>query len=162
MSDLQEIPTADTPDGGYGDEMPRPILGDGARPIVAGAPDLRGIWKVVDVHSADGPLPADHPIWHHVERIEQSGNRLVVTGGGVIHDMVVDGTYENGVNDVMAVDFTTPVVVAADFEDGVLVLRPRDLPGVEVRRWRVGEKMVWQYHSMFTAQLQRVDTTWPE
>ena len=35
-------------------------------------------------------------MWRHVERIEQCGNRLVVTGGGVVHDMVVDGTYEPG------------------------------------------------------------------
>ena len=157
MSDVREIPKAHTPEGGYGAEMPMPILGASTQPIVADAPDLRGLWKVVDVYSAEGPLPDDHPIWEHVERIEQSADRLVITGGGVIHDMHVDGSYENGVNDVMAADFTTPIVVAATYEGGALVLRPRDFPGVEVRRWRDGGHMTWVYHSAFTATLESVD-----
>jgi hypothetical protein len=53
----------------------------------------------------------------------------------------------------MALDFVTPIVVAASFEDGELVLRPRGLPGVEVRRRRDGEQLVWQYHTAFTARL---------
>ena len=71
--------------------------------------------------------------------------------------MVVDGTYEHGVDDVMAVDFTTPISVAASFEDGVLVLRPRGLPDVEVRRWREGDQLVWAYHTMFTVRMDRVE-----
>jgi hypothetical protein len=47
-------------------------------------------------------------------------------------------------------DYTTPITVAATFEAGVLVLRPRDAPGVEVRRWREGDQMVWSYHTLFT------------
>jgi hypothetical protein len=137
--------------------MPMPVLGDSTQPITADAPDLRGLWKVVDVRSAEGSLPDDHPIWDHVERIEQSADRLVITGGGVIHDMYVDGSYENGVNDVMAADFATPIVVAATYEGGALVLRPRDFPGVEVRRWRDGGQMIWAYHSAFTATLEPVD-----
>ena len=77
----------------------------------------------------------------HVERIEQAGDRVIVTAGGVVHDMVVDGTLENGVNDVMAVDFTTVISVAARYEDGVLVLRPQGLPGIEVRRWHEGDEL---------------------
>lgn len=154
MSDVGEVPKAHTPEGGYGVEMPMPILGASTQPIAADAPDLRGLWKVVDARSAEGPLPENHPIWEHVERIEQSADRLIITGGGVIHDMHVDGTYENGVNDVMAADFTTPIVVAATYEDGALVLRPRDLSGVEVRRWRDGNQMIWMYHSAFTATLE--------
>jgi hypothetical protein len=122
---------------------------------VDGAPDLQGTWKVVDLRAGDDPLPGDHPIWQHVERIEQAADRVVVTGSGIVHDMVADGTYENGVNDVMASDFTTPIVVAATYEDGVLVLRPRDLPGIEVRRWREGDQLVWAYHTAFTARLER-------
>ena len=133
-------------------------------PLAAGAPDLRGMWQVVDARTADEALPADHPIRAHVERIEQAGNRVVVTSGGIVHDMVADGTFEHGVNDVMALDFATPIVVAAAFEDGVLVLRPRGLPGVEVRRWRDGEHLVWQYHTAFTATLAQRDVAgcvWP-
>ncbi len=156
MTTVRDIPVAHTPPGGYGAEMPPPVLAGCTDAPVDGAPDLRGTWRVVDARADGTPLPEDHPVWSHVERDEQAGNRVVVTGGGVVHDMVADGTYEHGVNDVMAVDFTTPVAVAASFEDGVLVLRPRDLPGVEVRRWREGEQLVWQYHTAFVARLERV------
>lgn len=157
MTALRDIPTAHTPPGGYGSEMPPPILAGCSDPLVDGAPDLRGTWMVVDGESAGAALPADHPIRGHVERIEQAGDRVVVTSTGIIHDMVVDGTYESGVNDVMAADLTTPIVVAATFEDGALVLRPKDMPGVEVRRWRDGDQLVWQYHSLFTVRMERID-----
>jgi hypothetical protein len=155
MSCVEEVPVAHTPEGGYGDEMPPAILGGCDEPLVADAPDLRGMWRVIDVHVGDEPADPALPVWKHVERIEQAGPRVVVTAGGLIHDMVADGSYERGVNDVTT-DFSTQIVVAATFEDGVLVLRPRGLPGVEVRRWRDGEHLMWKYHSMFTARLARI------
>ena len=155
MRSGDEIPVAHTPPGGYGDAMPPPVLAGCDGPLVVGAPDLRGTWQVTDARAGDASLPAEHPIWTHVERIEQAGNRVVVTSGGVVHDMVADGTFEHGVNDVMALDHATPIVVAATFEDGVLVLRPRGVPGVEVRRWRDGDQLVWEYHTAFTARLVR-------
>jgi hypothetical protein len=56
---------------------------------------------------------------------------------------------------VTAIDFSTEIVVAATFEDGVLVLRPRDLPEAEVRRWREGDELVWSFLGAFTARLRR-------
>jgi hypothetical protein len=157
VTGVRDIPRAYTPKGGYGDAMPPPVLAGCSDPLVPGAPDLRGTWRVVDGTDGGGaPLTVDHPIREHVERIEQAGDRVVVTAGGVVHDMVVDGTYENGVNDVMAADFATRISVAATFEDGVLVLRPRDLPGVEVRRWRDGDQLVWAYHTAFTVRMERI------
>ena len=156
MTGVRDIPTMHTPPGGYGDEMPPPILGACADPLAPGAPDLRGTWKVVDAHANDAPLPPEHPIWQHVERIEQAGNRAVVTSNGVIHDMVADGTFENGVNDVMAADLTTRISVAATYENGALVLRPNGLD-VEVRRWREGDELMWQYFSLFTTRSVRID-----
>jgi hypothetical protein len=154
---VRDIPTAHTPPGGYGTEMPPPILAGCTDPIVDGAPDLRGRWRVVGGESNGEPLAADHPILHHVERIEQAADRIVVTSSGVIHDMVADGTHDSGVRDVMAADLTTRIEVAASFEDGALVLRPKDLPEVEVRRWREGEHLVWSYHTLFTVRLERLD-----
>jgi hypothetical protein len=152
-----DIPTASTPPGGYGDEMPPPILAGCDEPLVAGAPDLRGLWRAVSAVGGDGrPLPEGHPVAHHEERVEQAGARFVVTCDGIIHDGVADGTVEHGVHDVMAVDFTTPIVVAASYEDGALVLRPEGLPGVEVRRWREDDQMVWQYHTLFTVRMERI------
>lgn len=159
MTGVRDIPTAHTPPGGYGTEMPPPVLAGCTDPLVAGAPDLRGTWKVVSGESDGAPLTPDHPVLGHVERIEQAGDRVVVTSSGVVHDMVVDGTVESGVHDVMAADFTTPIEVAASFEDGVLVLRPEGMPGVEVRRWREGDQLVWAYHTMFTVRLERIDAT---
>ncbi|RPI08923.1 MAG: hypothetical protein EHM63_05515 [Actinobacteria bacterium] len=156
MTRIDEVPTAHTPVGGYGHEMPAPVLAGCTDPLLAGAPDLRGTWRVVDASAGGVRLPADHFIWGHTERIEQAGDRVVVTGGGVVHDMVVDGTFENGVNDVMAADFATRISVAASFEDGALVLRPKHPAGVEVRRRRDGEHLVWTYHTLFTARLERI------
>jgi len=155
MVSVSDIPVAHTPPGGYGDTMPPPVLERCDDPLAAGTPDLRGMWRVVDARADDAPLAPDHPIWQHVERIEQAGDRVVVTASGIIHDMRVDGTYENGVHDVAAVDFTTPIEVAASYEDGVLVLRPKDMPGVEVRRWLDGDTLVWRYHTLFTTRSVR-------
>jgi hypothetical protein len=153
----QDIPIAHTPPGGYGAEMPPPVLAGCTEALVAGAPDLRGTWRAIDATANGAPLPPDHPMRSHVERIEQAADRVVVTAGGVVHDMVADGTFEHGVHDVMASDFTTPIVVAASFEDDRLVLRPQGLPDVEVCRWREDDELVWQYHTLFTVRLRRVE-----
>lgn len=155
MTSVYDIPTAHTPAGGYGAEMPPPVLAGCAEPLVEGAPDLRGTWRVVDVQANGAQLPQALPIWKHVERIEQAGDRVIVTAGGVVHDMRADGTYEHGVRDVAAADFKTQIVVAATYEDGVLVLRPQGMPGVEVRRWREGDQLFWRYDTRFTARLER-------
>lgn len=156
MVNVLDIPVAHTPEGGWHGDMPLPILAGCTEALVEGAPDLRGTWRAVDVR-VNGERPPDvFPMWKHVERIEQAGNRVVVTAGGVIHDMQADGTYEHGVNDVAGGDFKTVISVAATFEDDVLVLRPRGMAGVEVRQWREGERLVWAYHTQFTAWLARI------
>ena len=65
MTSVDEIPTAHTPPGGYQGEMPPPVLAGCTDPLVAGAPDLRGVWKVI-----------------HVERESQKG--MVIGKGGSI------------------------------------------------------------------------------
>jgi hypothetical protein len=171
MTSVRDIPTAFTPPGGYGDPaidrydrgMPPPVLAGCDDPIVAGAPDLRGTWRAVEVRNNGERVPVDgggtvSGMWRHTERIEQAGERVVITSGGVIHDFAAcDGTVEHGVHDVMAADFSTPIVVAASYEDGVLVLRPQGVPGVEVRRWRDGDHMVWEYSVLATVRLERIE-----
>src|SRR5262249_32746913 len=93
---LSDIPVAHTPPGGYGSVMPPPVLATCTEPLVEGAPDLRGLWRVVAVETDTGPV-TDHPAFGHVQRIEQCGDRLVVTAGGIVHDMRCDGTEANGV-----------------------------------------------------------------
>ncbi len=151
---VAEIPVAHTPPGGYGDEMPDPVLAGCSESLVDGAPDLRGAWEIVEVR-VDGAVVPDHPALGHVQRIEQGGDRLVVTAGGIVHDMRCDGTVEHGVHDVAEFDKETPIVVVASYEDGTHVLRPVGLP-VEVTRRRDGPDMIWNYVG-FEARLRRLD-----
>jgi hypothetical protein len=151
---IEVVPVAHTPPGGYGDAVPPPVLAGCTEPLVPGAPDLRGVWRVVEVRSADGELLTEHRALGHVQRIEQAGDRIVVTAAGVVHDMRADGTVEHGVHDVAELDKQTPIVVVASYEDGVHVLRPVGIP-IEVRRRRDGADLIWNYEG-FQARLVRV------
>jgi len=149
-----EIPVAHTPPGGWTGPMPAPVLAGCTEPLAPGAPDLRGLWRIVQVEVAGTVDPTHRALGAH-QRIEQCGDRVVITAGGMIHDMRADGTEVNGVHDVAEFDKTTPITVVATFEDGVHVLRPVGVP-IEVRRRRDGDQLVWDYVG-FTARLDRVD-----
>jgi hypothetical protein len=149
-----QIPVAHTPPGGYGSEMPPPVLPRCSEPLVGGVPDLRGLWRAVAVEVDGEPAVPDHPALRHVERIEQCCDRIVITAGGVIHDMRCDGTEEHGVNDVAEFDFKTPIRVVATYEDRVHTLRPVGFP-VVVTRHLEGQTLVWKYLT-FTARLERI------
>ena len=135
--------------------MPAPILDGCDEPLVAGAPDMRGLWRVVDVEWKLGDAPDPNPVADHIERIEQCGNRVCITSSGIVHDMRADGTVEHGVHDVAAVG-GQEISVVCTFEDGVHVLRPVGLPDVEVTRRLDGAQLVWDYGPMFTARLERI------
>lgn len=148
-----DIPVASTPPGGWSDEWPAPVLAGCTEPLVDGAPDMAGFWRVAAVEVEGMPVE-DHRALGAVQRIEQCGDRVVVTASGIIHDMRCDGTEAGGVHDVAEMDKVTPITVVASYEDGVHVLRPVGLP-IEVKRWRDGDQLVWQYVG-FTARLDRV------
>jgi hypothetical protein len=160
-----DIPVAHTPPGGYGQSFPAPVLARCTEPLVAGAPDLRGIWKTLRAERDGEPVPAGAYIHSYVERIEQCGDRIVDMGGGTIADARADGTAANGVHDVSVFDYTTPVHAVASYEDGVFVLRPLlipalplTLPGVEVtRRLDAEGHMVWTRPDQnLTVTLERI------
>lgn len=162
-----DIPIAHTPPGGYRDRFPAPVLAACTEPLAPGAPDLRGLWRTLRAERADDsssrllsvarflfrqalgieperhPVPADHPIYVYVERIEQCGDRIVDMGGGTIADARADGTEENGVHDVSAFDFETPIHAIASYEDGAFVLRPPSLPLRVTRRLDAEGHMLW-------------------
>ncbi|MDH3707887.1 MAG: hypothetical protein OES57_17615, partial [Acidimicrobiia bacterium] len=128
--------TADIPlDGtrpGASFEVWAPRTLDGCRePLAPGVPDLRGVWEVYD-----GRMKG------HVERIEQAGNRITITSGGLVHDMFADGSLENGVDDVAGFD-GAHIRVAATFEQGVHKLRPFNKRIVAVTRRLEGDEMRW-------------------
>ncbi len=139
-----DIPIAHTPIGGFGQYFPEPVLAGCSEPPVEGAPDLRGLWRTLRAERAGQPVPPDDRILSYVERIEQCGNRIVDMGGGTIADARADATEENGVHDVSAFDYTTPIHVIASYEDGVFVLRPVGIPGIQVTR-RLDDQghMIW-------------------
>jgi hypothetical protein len=121
-----EIPVAHTPPGGYGATFPPLILGDCTEQLVAGVPDLRGIWKTVSATRGGVQVPPDDRLMSYTERIE-----------------------ENGVHDVSVFDYTTPIHVVASYEDSVFVLRPVGMPGIEVtRQLDQNGNMIWQRPDM--------------
>ena len=84
------IPVAEIPlDGTTDDASPEVwaprTLAASREPLAPGFPDLRGVWEVYE-----GRMTGS------VQRIEQAGNRITVTVGGLVHDMFCDGTLENG------------------------------------------------------------------
>lgn len=127
----RDVAVAKTPQGGWR-SWPAPVLAECDEPLVAGAPDLRGVWQ-----AHKGPMKG------HIERVEQAGDRVVITAGGVIHDMFADGTLASGVNDVG--EGGAQVSVAARFEDGRLNLYPGDRGVVVVTRYLDGDEMVWRW-----------------
>ncbi|MGB1737991.1 MAG: hypothetical protein ACPHE1_07605, partial [Pseudomonadales bacterium] len=69
-----DIPKGNTPGCSY-EHFPLPILRECTEPLPDDADDIRGLWLGVE---------GGHK--GHVERIEQCGERVVVTTAGVIHD----------------------------------------------------------------------------
>lgn len=138
-----DIPVANTPPGGW-TEPPAPVLTGCTEPLVAGAPDLRGVWRAVSASRDGAPVPADDRALTNVQRIEQCGDRITITSGGIIHDMRADGSVERGVHDVAERDYTTPITVVATYEDGTHVLRPVGID-VQVTRRLDGDRLIWNY-----------------
>jgi hypothetical protein len=133
MTTASEIPVAHTPEGFWHGQMPPPILEGCTESLPDGVPDFRGLWRAVSVEVNGEPVDD----LSHVERIEQCGDRVVITAGGIIHDMRADGTLEHGVNDVGA-GSGVPIHVAAVFEQGALATttqRRRDRRDARTR-WR--------------------------
>ncbi len=146
-----QIPVAHTPPG-YWKSMPGPVLADCTEPLAAGAIDMRGTWEVVEATMNGEPFAR---MIGSRQRIEQCGNRVVITAGGVTHDMRCDGSYKNGVNDIGEPSTGgRPISVAASFENGVHVLRPKGTSITVERELDRGE-LVWRYGPAIVARLRR-------
>ena len=139
-----EVPVAHTPQGGFRENFPELVLGGCGGALSDDAPDLRGLWRVVQVWRGGELVESSDRFYSYVERIEQCGNRIIDMGGGTIADARADGTEENGVQDVSAFDYTTPIHVTAHFEDKKFILRPVGIPGIEITRYLDDEGfMMW-------------------
>jgi len=147
-----DIPVAITPNT-YARGMVAPVLEGCDEPLVDGAVDMRGTWKVVEC-TLNGK-PSDRMIGV-VQRIEQCGDRVVISTSGITHDMRCDGTYENGVNDMGEQAAGGRLIsVSAAFEDGVHILRPKGMP-ITVEREIVDGDLIWRY-AVFNTRSERVE-----
>jgi len=125
-----DIPVAHTPPG-FWKTFPAPVLARCTEPLAPGAPDLRGVWT------------GDNNGKAHVERIQQCGDRVVIEGDGVTHDMRADGVLAHGVDDI-AFGTARPIKVAAVFENSGLSLKPFGGP-TRVTRVLQGDVLVFTY-----------------
>lgn len=137
-----DIPKAFTPGCGW-ETWPMPVLEGCAEPLAEGVVDLRGLWA---------GQAGDR---FHVERIEQCGNRMVVTAAGIIHDFVTDGTLANGSRDIEPPRCLN-TWVAIEWRNEVLEFRPFGLPFVAVTRELRGDQLVWSYPRVGEVTLDRI------
>ena len=132
-----DLPVVRTPPGRW-KEWPLLVLAGCDEPLATDAPDLRGVWRVYK-----GPLKG------HIERNEQAGARVVITGGGVVHDMTADGSLmrDEGVGGAT-------ISVAARYEDARLNLYLNGKRLV-VTRYRHGDDLIWRW-GPYTNRLRRL------
>ena len=124
-----DIPKAYTPGCGYS-QVPKPILAKCSEPLAEGIVDMRGLWQGISGRKG------------FLERIEQCGNRVVVTGHNLIHDFRLDGTLRNGARDVgpFCENFNSAIL----FRDEVMIFRLFNLFDTVSRRM-VGEDMIFTF-----------------
>lgn len=148
----REIPKGNTPGCRYS-HFPLPILADCTEPLATGADDIRGLWLGVE----GGHIG-------HVERIEQCGRRVVVTGAGIIHDFGPNSTLGENTDDTQgSVLFTVgdkeycPRTSASMiWNEGVLDFHVFGWGPVVVRRYLDGEQLVWEYADGTTTRMNRI------
>ena len=136
-----DIPKAYTP-GCALEDVPLPILAECTEPLAPGVVDMRGLWRGISGRVG------------HLERIEQCGNRVVVTAHGIIHDFRLDGTLENGARDVGALcnNFHTAIHVN---EEGIMVFRLFDWFDTVTRKMD-GENMIFTFIDGIATRTERI------
>ena len=135
-----DIPKAYTPGCGFS-KTPMPILASCTEPLAEGVVDMRGLWL-----GTSGRIG-------HLERIEQCGNRVVVTAYGTIHDFRVDGTLKNGARDVGIV--CNNFASAIRFDKGTMVFKLFKLFDVVTRKME-GEEMIFTFVDGIQTRTKRI------
>lgn len=135
-----EIPKAYTPDCGF-TRMPMPVLHECREPLAYGVPDMRGLWL------------AESGFLGHIERIEQCGNRMVVTTAGIIHDFRMDGSLKNGARDIQSYCTNFASAINVD-KQGKVIFRLFDLFDT-VSRHLDGENMVFTFVDGLETRMSR-------
>ncbi len=102
---------------------------------------MRGLWQGISGRSG------------FLERIEQCGNRVVVTGHNLIHDFRLDGTLRNGAREVglACENFNSAVL----FKDEVMTFRLFNLFDT-VSRSIDGEHMIFTFVDGSKTRVKRI------
>ena len=149
-----DIPKGNTPGCGYA-HFPLPILAACTEPLPPEADDIRGLWRGV----SGGHVG-------HVERVEQCGNRVVVTAAGLIHDYGPNSTGGLNTNDTEgSVLFTLSgkehcmrTSASMIWEDKILNFYVFGWGPRVVRRYRDGEELIWEYVDGSVTRMERLCT----
>ena len=146
-----DIPKGNTPGCAY-DHFPLPILRECTQSLSAEAADIRGLWRGIS-----GKIG-------HVERVEQCGDRVVVTSSGIIHDLGPNATAGLTSNDTEGQVFFTigdteycpRTSAGATWEAGVLNFRVLGWGPIVVKRYLDGDQLVWEYADGSTTRMERL------
>jgi hypothetical protein len=144
-----DIPQGHTPDCGY-EVFPKPILAACTEPLAEEAIDMRGLWMANRTDGSSG----------HIERIEQCGNRYVVTSSGVVHDLTTDGDFSGASNDVRPIslgsaNFCIRTSATTQWIDGGLQFYAMGLVPV-VKRYLEDNVLKWEYPGQGTTSMNRI------
>ena len=149
-----DIAKGNTPGCGY-DHFPLPILAACTEPLPPEADDIRGLWRGV----SGGHVG-------HVERVEQCGNRVVVTAAGLIHDYGPNSTGGLNTNDTEgSVLFTLAgkehcmrTSASMIWENKMLNFYVFGWGPRVVRRYRDGDELIWEYADGSVTRMERLCT----
>ena len=149
----EDIPKGNTPGCAY-EHFPMPVLADCTEPLVEGAQDIRGLWKAVSGRVG------------HIERVEQCGERTVITTAGIIHDLGPNSTGGITSNDTEGAvsfiargrDYCMRTSAGAVWRNGKLEFNAFGFGPVVVQRYREGEQMVWEYADGSITRMERICT----
>lgn len=144
------IPQGHTPGCKY-EKFPMPILAGCTEPLPEGATDMRGLWKIKEGSRGRAG---------HFERIEQCGNRFVVTAAGLIHDHTTDGRLAGASNDVTRLPVGSSEIclrssATTEWIDGRLQFYALGLVPVVTRYIEEGEYK-WDYPRFGTTTMERI------
>jgi hypothetical protein len=138
-----EIPKAYTPSCET-DRWPAPILAGCAESLPPEAQDLRGLWQ-----ATEGQLG-------HIERIEQCGNRVVVSGHRFLHDFRTTGKLAEGANDINTRNCTRVRATMTWDDEKVLRFKAFGFIPVVTRRLADENTLVWEYPDSPVSRLKRI------
>lgn len=147
-----DIPKGNTPGCGYS-QFPLPVLRDCTEPLSEGADDIRGLWRAIGGARTG-----------HIERVEQCGERVVVTAAGIIHDYGPNSTAGLNTNDTegsvlftaSGKDFCMRTSASMIWEEKILNFYVFGWGPRVVRRYREGEFLIWEYADGSINKMERL------